>query len=167
MVFGAYPQQHQKRSGSPERPLLDEVDPSPETSEDLEYDAKSPFLSPYERKSRRSRCLSLLTILIINVGVFVIAFQFFLLWNLWQNQSHLEVLGEINGLVPSGKISTEKRSISATHFVIAVGTEPRIFAPDPMFDPLNASDPGWDRVMPSKPMIFISPTQHEDGELIQ
>ncbi len=103
MVFGAYPQQRERMSMSLERPLLDEAGPSSEASEDLEYELKSPFLSRYGRKGRPSRCLSPLIVLAVGTGIFILGFQSVLLWKLWRQPGHPEVLGEVNGLVPSGK----------------------------------------------------------------
>ena len=103
MVFGAYPQQRERMSLSLERPLLDKAGPSSEASEDLEYKPKSHFLPRYGRNSRPSRCLSPLIVLAIGTGILILEFQVVLLWKLWRQPGHPEVLGEVNGLVPLGK----------------------------------------------------------------
>ena len=103
MVFGAYPQKGDRMSFSIERPLLEENGSSSETSEDLEYDLKSSFLSQYRPKRSPSRYISLPIALAIGIGILILAIQSVLLWRLWPKVDHTEALGEINGLVPRGK----------------------------------------------------------------
>ncbi|KAK5996702.1 Oxidase ustYa-like protein [Cladobotryum mycophilum] len=115
-----------------ERPLLDEAGPPSDTSEDLEYEPKVTFLSRRARKCRSKRCISPLVALAISTGVFIVGLQSVIIWKLWRQQpsNSLDVIGEINGLVPP------------------VGIKPKLFAPDPSFDPFNSTAQGWLDVMP-------------------
>jgi hypothetical protein len=76
--------------------------------------------------------------------------QSVVLWKLWRQSDDAEALGEINGLVPSGTYFTSIWEWSHAYLGYAVGIQTRRFASDPAFDPLNASDPDWLRVMPCK-----------------
>ena len=60
---------------------------------------------------------------------------------------------------------------------VLVGAEDRLFVPDLDFNPLNLSDIGWERVMPSKPTnlltrlraqlqsTFLTPSSHRGRRL--
>ncbi|KAI1323996.1 hypothetical protein F5Y16DRAFT_402844 [Xylariaceae sp. FL0255] len=131
MTFGAYPQRQEESRMSLEQPLLDEFGMTGRTSdEDMEFEKKSSYFSPRggipHGRLRRSLVLTIAQ----GVGMAALVLQSVMLWRLWRQEDHAETLGEVNGVVPS------------------VRTEVRRFEPDPAFDPLNVSDPGWLRVMP-------------------
>ena len=151
MAFGAYPLQRDSMSASLKIPLLDENGASSEISDELEYESDPPFQSRYRRTARPSRYRSLFTALALSTGAFILGLQSILLWKSWQQRSgNSDVLGEMNGLVPSGKLPVVNGTAAQRLIPFPVGTKPILFAPEPNFDPLNISDPGWERVMPSK-----------------
>jgi hypothetical protein len=140
MTFGAYPQQH-RISVSLQTPFLGAAREPSEALNDLEYEADSLFRLQYRQKAHLRRCLSFLTVLAFGTGIFIIVFQFVLLRKLWgQHPSHLEVLGEFNGLVPSCKDRKPEKSSIAADVLFTVRAEPKLFAPRLSFDPLNMSD---------------------------
>ena len=59
-----------------------------------------------------------------------------------------------------------RNSIMAADLLFAVGAEPKLFAPDLSFDPLNMSDPRWEEVMPSKSIVFPATANYCLRELI-
>ncbi|KAI0975028.1 hypothetical protein F4678DRAFT_485957 [Xylaria arbuscula] len=131
MAFGAYPHKQEELRMSLEQPLLDGSGMSSRTSdEDIEFEKKSPHFSARGGISPRRLRRSLILTIAQGIGLTALVLQSVVLWRLWRQADHAESLGEINGLVPS------------------VRTEVRRFEPDPAFDPLNASDPDWLRVMP-------------------
>ncbi|KAH7321829.1 hypothetical protein BKA65DRAFT_482265 [Rhexocercosporidium sp. MPI-PUGE-AT-0058] len=133
MAFGAYPQRRETDT-SLERPFLDEAGAPNELLEALnssKHERHPNLLSWHIRKAGPTYCRAVLITIACAFGIVVILLQSILLRKLRQEQwSHAEALGELNGIVP------------------AVQAEPKLFAPDFSFDPLNMSDPGWEQVMP-------------------
>lgn len=90
-----------------ERPLLEETERSSNSSEDLEYEIKSVC---HNGQPNGRRCLIPLLTLAIGAGLLILGLQTILIWNLWRQHHHLELLGEINGLVPPSKYCESDRA---------------------------------------------------------
>lgn len=117
---------------SSERPLLT-IPSSSSTSprDDFEFEVDRTILRHEHRQRRKAQLVTICRNALIGVLLLVVMLQTAILHSAWLESKDPRPLEEINSLVPPVRSSA------------------KIFRADPDFDPLNATDTSWMKVMPA------------------
>ncbi|ETS75355.1 hypothetical protein PFICI_12299 [Pestalotiopsis fici W106-1] len=132
MAFGVYTSKQVAMRKSSERPLLSIASSSSTApSDDFEYEVDRTISRHERRRRRKAQIVTLCRNTLIGVLLLVVMLQTAILHSTWLQSKDPRPLEEFNSLVPS------------------VGSKVKIFKADPSFEPLNATDASWMKVMPA------------------